>query len=383
MTLNQADFILDGLAFSLGPQPTPINPMGLPSTLPFHLVRDPQTGVLSQARDAAVEAALATAYESGSLLGPAMDDTPTGQPYAFDFLAFAERSLVSLSGRTILEIGSGRGYFLKLLGAAGARAIGIEPGGANASDWKRFGVSVVRGLFPQDAPDRTFEAIMAYAVLEHIPRPLEFLVSVRRRLPSGGHVLLSVPDCEPHIEAGDCSMLFHEHFSYFNRASLEALLQQAGFDQISVETAGYGGAIYAFARRPETQEKSLGKWYPSGAIQDGNFYSTWQRINKRLQQSLQDGRSVGFYCPLRAIPYLHTTWTTRFFDDDPELWGRYYPPFQTPIEGRHQLIEKPVDELWIFSRTFGARLRDALRREERLNRTEIILIGDVLHATGK
>lgn len=383
MTLNQADFMLDELAFSLGPQPSSINPMELPSTLPFHLMQDPQTGVLSQARNAAVEAALATAYESGSLLGPAMDDTPTGQPYALDFLAFAERSLVSLSGRTIMEIGSGRGYFLKLLGDAGARAVGIEPGEANALDWERFGVRIIRGLFPQDAPNQAFEAIMAYAVLEHIPRPLDFLDSIRRRLPSGGYVLLSVPDCEPHIEAGDCSMLFHEHFSYFTRASLRALLQQAGFDQISIETAGYGGAIYAVAKRLEAKEKGTAECPPLSAIHGEIFRSTWLHITERLQQSLQDGRSVGVYCPLRAIPYLHPTWAIRFFDDDPELWGRYYPPFHTPIEGRHQLVEKPVDELWVFSRTFGARLGDALRREERLACTEIVLIGDLIDTAGQ
>lgn len=372
------DFVLNALAFSLGPQATPENPDGLPSTLPFCLIQDPKTGVLSQSRNPIVEMSLAKAYESGSLLGPAMDDKPTGQPYAFDFLAFVERSLGSLSGRRILEIGSGRGYFLKLLGEAGARAVGIEPGQANAPDWKRFGVRVIRGLFPQDAPDEAFEVITAYAVLEHIPDPIEFLESIRRRLPPNGKVLLSVPDCEPHIEAGDSSMLVHEHFSYFSRASLAALLRLAGFDRVSVEMAGYGGAIYAMASVPKIEVVQPISKMGSSALNKDIFSKTWSRIVHRLKNSLQSGRSVGVFCPLRSAPYLDPSWPVRFFDDDPELWGRYYPPFTSPVEGRKQLIEQPVDELWIFSRTFGTRLRDELEREKHLTLTEIVLIGDMI-----
>ena len=216
------DLLLDlgALPFSLGPQTAAVNPGGLPTTLPFRLVMDRRTGVLSQQRNERVEQCLESAYRSGSLLGPAMDDTDIGRPYARDFLEFVLRELRPLHGKSLLEIGSGRGYLLKLLGDSGASAIGLEPGMANANYWRKFAVRVVHGMFPKDAPLAAYEAILAYAVLEHIPAPLPFLEQIRQALPPGGRVLLAVPDCEPHIIACDSAMLFHEHFSYFTQKSL-------------------------------------------------------------------------------------------------------------------------------------------------------------------
>ena len=89
------DLLLDlgALPFSLGPQTAAVNPGGLPTTLPFRLVMDRRTGVLSQQRNERVEQCLESAYRSGSLLGPAMDDTDIGRPYARDFLEFVLREL--------------------------------------------------------------------------------------------------------------------------------------------------------------------------------------------------------------------------------------------------------------------------------------------------
>ncbi len=365
------------LAFSLGSQTTALNPGGLPTTLPFRLIMDRRTGVISQERNDRVERCLESAYRSGSLLGPAMDDTDTGRPYAHDFLDFARRELGPLRGKNLLEIGAGRGYFLKLLGDAGASAIGLEPGEANANYWRRFAVRVIQGLFPEDAPSANYDAILAYAVLEHIPAPLRFLEQIRQALPPGGRVVLAVPDCEPHIRDCDSAMLFHEHFSYFTRNSLKSLLEQACFSDVSTVQAGYGGAIYAIGTAPIVVRPAQHARPAEFEQTDKScFASIASAVSSRLNWTLSSGRTLGIYSPLRAAPYLAPNQSVRFFDDDAELWGRYYPPFSSPIESREALLQKPVDELWIASRTFGSKLSETLRLDPRLERTEIMLLGE-------
>jgi SAM-dependent methyltransferase len=370
---------LESLAFSLGPQSSTVNPLGLPATLPFRLIRDRRTGVISQERNEYVEQCLERAYQSGSLLGPAMDDTDTGRPYAHDFLAFVARKLGSLNGKALLEIGSGRGYLLKLLGDAGAVAVGLEPGAANSNYWRRFGVRVIQGVFPADAPLATYNAVLAYAVLEHIPTPLRCLEQIRQILPPGGRIVLAVPDCGSHIADCDSAMLVHEHFSYFTHGSLKNLLEQAGFLDVAIEQAGYGGAIYASGAAPRAapvEQRDLGREFE--AIDRHCFALVAAAVSARWGYAMALGRTLGVYCPLRALPYLAPHQNVRFFDDDPELWGRYYPPFTSPIESREQLLATPVDELWITSRTFGPKLRDALRADSRLDRTEIVLLGEFI-----
>ena len=41
-------------------------------------------------------------------------------------------------------------------------------------------------------------------------------------------------------------------------------------------------------------------------------------------------------------------------------------------------MQTPVDELWIASRTFGSKLRETLRMDPRLKRTEILLLGEFI-----
>lgn len=373
---NDELLYIEDMAFSLGPQATHSNPLPLPDTLPFRLVVDQTTGLISQERHARVEECLDHAYRAGSLLGPAMDESDLGRSYATDFVRFIGGALGVLDGRALLEIGSGRGYLLKLLGEAGASAVGIEPGLANCEYARRFNVNVVRGVFPENAPTGHFDAILAYAVLEHIADPLRFLEQIRVALPKGGKVILSVPDCEHHIELGDSSMLFHEHFSYFDRKSLATLLVKAGFKGVHVETAGFGGALYAVGTAAEIADEIEVDRYDVAAL-TALFKGSQDRIREKLAKASAEGRSVGAYCPLRIVPYLTRQSTIRFFDDDPELLGRFYPPFCAPIESRHQLLEAPVDELWIMSRTFGPRLKSQLSQEQSLRRTRIRLVAEL------
>ena len=250
---------------------------------------------------------------------------------------------------------------------------------ANANYWRKFAVRVVHGMFPKDAPLAAYEAILAYAVLEHIPSPLPFLEQIRQALPPGGRVLLAVPDCEPHIIACDSAMLFHEHFSYFTQKSLRNLIEQAGFSDVATQQAGYGGAIYATGTAPLAVRPAQHTAAAECEETDKRcFASIAAAVSSRLNQTLTLDQTVGIYCPLRATPYLAPDQTVRFFDDDAELWGRYYPPFSSPIELREALLQTPVDELWIASRTFGSKLRETLRMDPRLKRTEILLLGEFI-----
>lgn len=363
---------VDDLPFTIGAMPTAENGAGLPATLPFALALDATKGLIRQVPDQRVQRFLEAAYSSGSLLGTAMDDTPLGRRYAEDFSGFIERNFADgIVGKRVLEIGAGRGYLLRCLQEKGADCIGIEPGTANAPHWKRHGVRVIADAYPSPQLTGSFDLILAYAVLEHIADPDDFLASLVGKLRPGGIIALSVPDCTPFIRAGDPSMLLHEHYLYFTAQSLACLIQNAGLQCLTVERAGYGGALYAIAsftgkgvavavNPPRLDEKATLLDYGIKCC------ALMAEISRRVALLASAGLSLGVYCPARGLAFLPQSANYRFFDDDPDLSARYYPPFQTPIETRASLLASPVDELWILSRTFGTRLRDTLRQEATL-----------------
>ncbi len=57
----------------------------VPERLPFGLGLDCELGLLRQVVNENVEGITARAYEQGSLIGNAIDDTPFGKSYASDF----------------------------------------------------------------------------------------------------------------------------------------------------------------------------------------------------------------------------------------------------------------------------------------------------------
>jgi SAM-dependent methyltransferase len=358
---------------------TPSNAaLGLPDALPFTLEVDPLSGTIRQQRSAAVEQALRAGYGEGAVISGSMDDAGLGQRYAGDFLAYVERVIPSLDGKRILEIGCGTGYLLSLLRDRGATVVGIEPGPQGKVGAQRFGVRVVQGFFPEPAVPGPFDIVIAHAVLEHCADPMAFLASIRAALAENGHVLLAVPNCEPYLLAGDLSCLLHQHWSYFTVDSLQALMARAGL-HAAVEQAKLAGTLYCAATPGSTRPVPAGE-LPSITRYRERSLVMLQRLADVLAASAAGGRSVGIYVPGRLINALavgrqrRPAVELRFFDDDPDLHGRFYPGFPEAIEGWQDYVARPVDTMLVMSNTFGHVIRERL---DRLGRSEVKLWRDL------
>ena len=111
-------------------------------------------------------------------------------------------------GKTLIEVGCGKGYFLERLHTSGFDITGFDPAyeGANLKILKehfhqRFGL--------------TADGIVLRHVLEHIPDPVGFLSKIREVNGSGGKIYIEVPcfDWIGHHRAW--FDIFYEHVNYF------------------------------------------------------------------------------------------------------------------------------------------------------------------------
>lgn len=370
---------LEALPFVVRMLDGPDNPTGVPNTFPFRLRLDAATGHLYQPDDPALAKLLDEAYRTGSLLGTAMDDTTSGNAYANDFLRFI-RANAPNSARC-LEIGAGRGFLTRRLIDAGLVVDALEPGKANEPHWQRHGVKVTADAFPSTKLSGQYDLIVAYAVLEHIAELAPFFDAVRKQLTAEGRLIIAVPDCGPCLEAGDPSILLHEHYHYFTEQSLTRCLELSGFRAAKVERAGYGGVLYCCAQaRDDLTISSLSEAELEVLRGFGSAVLRQRvRIAEKLAVARAAGIEIGIYCPNRAVALLTPgTDGVRFFDDDPDLYHKHYPTFVAAIENRGDLVAKPVQELWILSRSFGARIRDRLRQEAGLKQIDIKLAEHIL-----
>lgn len=374
-TEKDIDWIWDvgKIPFIYTPLKSPTNGNGLPDFLPFEVNIDRETGMLKQVVKKTVSVALSRAYIKGSMISGMMNDSGIGRQYAEDFLAFLIESFKTnnFKGKRILEIGCGTGYLLYRLKLLGAKVLGVEPGPQGQYGKKKFKIPIIKDYFPSSKINGTFDIIILYGVLEHIKQPDDLIFNLRKYLNRKGIIVISVPNCEPYIKAGDISMFLHEHYSYFTKNTLFNLINKALRCDVSIKKSSFGGCLYAITKN-NSLTRSLNRSIIKQEIESALKYkSLAERKIIKLQNYL--GRlaikkgTVGIYVPGRIINVLSLIKDNvdllklRFFDDNKLLQGTYFAGFKIPIESRQRLITMPPSEILIMSCSFGKMIHKQLK----------------------
>lgn len=187
-------------------------------------------------------------------LGP-VDDATLARVYSESFHATSQQEAISpgspviinatqraellaaagLRGR-LLDIGAGRGYFVR---AAGQRfaAEGIEFSAVAADAGRRNGLRMHTGAFPACKPDGPFDVVTLWDVLAGLTNVHAAMAAVRELLAPGGRVVLTVP----FVSSRSARWLGRwwplwippVNLHYFSQASISHLTRAHGFAVVS------------------------------------------------------------------------------------------------------------------------------------------------------
>jgi 2-polyprenyl-3-methyl-5-hydroxy-6-metoxy-1,4-benzoquinol methylase len=148
--------------------------------------------------------------------------------------------------RTLLDIGSGAGFFLQVGKNRGWKVKGIEPSRSAATYAKEMGLDVENDFFTENVKNLgKFDVVNLTAVLEHVPNPKVFLRNAVSHLKDKGILCLSVPnDFNPFqkilVENCDAEAWWvvpHHHLNYFNHHSLRKLVEDEGLTPLYQTTS--------------------------------------------------------------------------------------------------------------------------------------------------
>tara|TARA_Y100001936_G_scaffold7321_1_gene6427 strand:- start:372 stop:1310 length:939 start_codon:yes stop_codon:yes gene_type:complete len=167
-----------------------------------------------------------------------------------DFLS----SKIKTKTKSIFDLGSGSGYFLKRAKEKGWVVNGIEPNIIAANHSKKIGIPVINDFFENLNIDdmKQVNAINLFDVLEHVNNPIELLKNCRKLLKSKGIIVIEIPnDYNPLQEIVTKSLKKEEywltlltksrnyhwsskmdHLNYFNFKSLSKILTNLKFKVI-------------------------------------------------------------------------------------------------------------------------------------------------------
>ena len=160
-------------------------------------------------------------------------------------------SSYDIRGKTVLEIGCGKGEFLSLICELGGnRGIGYDP--SFVPDRQRSGQDIrfVRKFFTEDTSETAPDLLCCKMTLEHIGETNRFLRSVRSVANRKDSVVFfQVPDVDRILKEGAFWDVYYEHCSYFSATSLRHLFTGTGFTVQRVWT-GYDGQYLMILTSP-------------------------------------------------------------------------------------------------------------------------------------
>ena len=137
-------------------------------------------------------------------------------------------------GRSLLDVGSGKGRFVRVANDQGWNAYGYEPY-QEASVPPKYRDRFFRGRL-NDLPlkEGAVDVVTMWHVLEHIPDPQMTLQSVRKYLKDDGLLLIAVPNVQSFLAKAAKRWWYHldvpRHLWHFSPESVSATLVSAGYE---------------------------------------------------------------------------------------------------------------------------------------------------------
>lgn len=157
--------------------------------------------------------------------------------YRYHLLRDEVSKVIRLTGRTsgrALDIGCGTGDRLDVFRQSGFETFGVETSSSADYASSFLGLNIHKGdLFSARFPDRFFDLVTLYHVLEHTPDPSAICQEVERILKEDGYFVVQVPnrDSLQYRIFGKRWAAFDvpRDLYYFDPRTLGAILERVGF----------------------------------------------------------------------------------------------------------------------------------------------------------
>ena len=266
----------------------------------------------------------------------------------------------NLHGKKILEVGCGKGEFLRIWKNYDVRAVGIEFDQGAMTKARAEELEVYKA-FAENAetelPEAPFDAFVQFNFLEHQPRPNEMLQCIYNNLTEEGVGLVTVPSLEYILQNGYYELI-KDHIAYYSQETLKLLFQINGFEVINCCVINNDTHSITVRKRKaadtnywensfETLKKELHDHVDSYTAK-GKKVAVWGASHQgfTLISSLDLGNKISY-----------------IIDSAPFKQGKYSPASHVPIVSRQHYFQQPVDSIVIMAPGYTDEIAEIIKKE--------------------
>lgn len=299
--------------------------------------------------------------------------SPRFQGYAEDLADQLLRQHGS-DGLDIVELGCGKGDFLKLMTAGGAnQCVGFDASFQDTvtSTADVAGLRIEREFFTPDTHKERADLLISRHVLEHIANPAEFLRTMGRALKDTptATVFLEVPNGLWTLRDLGIWDLIFEHCSYFTENSLCALFEGSGLHPTRTHTGFEGQFLCIEATRhknrtpdPEQNVEEIRTLAESFGSLLADKINDWEA---RLTEFRDGGRrAVIWGAGSKGVTFLNIVPggadLPAAIDINPRKAGRYVPGTGQPVHSPDWLRNKDIDLVLVMNPVYEAEIQGHL-----------------------
>jgi SAM-dependent methyltransferase len=283
-----------------------------------------------------------------------------------------------LHGRSIVEIGCGKGEFLHLMCAMGDNSgLGYDPAYVEDRQQPVRGkhVTFVQDFFSERYSIDHADLVCCKMTLEHIPTVRRFVATIRDAIRTQGDttIFFQVPETERILKDRAFEDIYYEHCSYFTPASLNRLFSGLGFELMATETE-YGDQYLTIEARlgagspsasPSEDEEDLmrlSRMVDRFRLHIGSKLDHWRRL---LNEHAERGDPVVLWgSGSKGVSFLTTLGVTdevaAAVDINPHRQGHYMSGTGHPIVAPDHLRELRPALVIVMNRVYREEVRGIL-----------------------
>lgn len=270
-------------------------------------------------------------------------------------------NLFGLEGKNILEVGCGRGEFLRLWQGFNVRAVGIEYDTELVNKARSEGLEVYKAYATDEntkLPEAPFDAFVQFNFLEHQVNPNGMVQCIYNNLKDNGVGLVTVPSLEYILKYDGYYELIRDHLAYYSETALRFLFEKNGFDVVCCKTVNRDTHSIMVRKRPIVD---LSTW-------SNNYVELRRELNEYMDSYREQGKKVAVWgASHQGFTLLSSMQlgekVSYIIDSASFKQGKFSPASHIPIYDKNHYFEEPVSSILIVAPGYTDEIADIIGKE--------------------